>query len=128
MWKGKIKEIPPGICVYWPIIAELELVNITERTTQMCGIFIDGELYSAMINWEIIDAVKTLCFWRDIAAHLDNAAQASLFCHKDKVEKIRMELQGRYEGAVKIHRVCLLSQGPILALKMINDWGRHEKD
>ncbi len=82
--RGSIeKAVKPGICFYWPLLTELEVVAVVRQTHNLITqtlVTKDGKtvVCSIVLVYKISDVIKALCRTYDIEDAITDIAQTSL--------------------------------------------------
>src|SRR5690606_20582805 len=121
---GHVSLRMPGLMVYWPITHELVQVSTRVRTMELAAQLHDREAIQIVVCWRIAEPVTALMGVNDVAAQMDDRAQAALCAAyqpsrtsvtiaTDVLQRLRVEWQPL---GVVIESVDVSQRGPTFTL------------
>ena len=123
---GRVAEVPPGLCWYWPITSELEMVCVAERSSQIAAQLIGHRIAAVAVVWQVANAVVALTTYRNVAARLDDSAQTALVRCGGDLAGVHTALTEEFHGVLRILRVGSIHDGWCVPVKLFKDWAVHE--
>ena len=119
---GRVLELEPGLCWYWPIVSELHKICTVERTmlnsAQLIG---DGRLVAVVVNWRVRHAAQAVTTWRNLESRIDNESRAAVFAQDCDMGKVAEQMRETFAPAIEIISVLNSSDGAGFALKQFSE-------
>jgi regulator of protease activity HflC (stomatin/prohibitin superfamily) len=131
---GSVKRRAPGLCLYWPITHDLQLVGTRARTAELAAQLHAGEAVSVVVGWRVIDAVRCLSSLNDPAAFLDDRTQAALGHaytagkrSADVCAAMLEQLSREFDAyGMRIESVDVAQRSWVIPVKTLKDYAQHE--
>lgn len=130
--RGRVSLWAPGLWIYWPIVQELALVSKLARTMEIAAQMHGREAIQLVVTWQIVDPLKALTTLNDVAANIDDRAQAALaWAYRHQGDDLAAAARQRLRvdlmpSGIEVIAVDVSQRGPIVALRMLSDWATHE--
>lgn len=130
---GAIVGKAPGMCLYWPITHQLEIVSTRARSAEIAAQLHGSEAISLVVLFIIKDPVSALLNCNDVFSQLDDRTQAHLSrsyrpdaSNQDLGLMVRDGLRDEFTlMGIDIMRVDVAQRGWILPIKMLSDYAQH---
>ena len=124
--RGRVREHQPGLVVWWPLVSDLVLVDMTERSALLSAQLVAGRFLAVAIVWQISDAKAAARRYRRADARVENAVRGALTrTGGDVVDACEM-VRAEFEGTVRVIDLVATSEGFGLALKNFTDSATRE--
>ena len=125
---GRVTELAPGVSWYWPKVATLRQIAMTERTILTSGQLIDGRLVVVVIVWKVTDAVAAVTTYRDFKARLEDEVRRHVANAKGNTTEALGAVRHTFAGVLDISAITTTSEGWVLPVKNFGDTAFREPD
>ena len=144
--RGGVREVGPGLLVYWPITHNILQIPVTTQSVQFCGQILLGDdsgallvprvsMCSTAIQFRVVDPVKAAMSALNLYALIDNRASAAIARHfnakvpaDEWVKMAAADLDGAIAAyGINLERLDLTQAGSGIAVKNISDWSHSDQ-
>ena len=122
---GRVRELYPGLWCYWPIVSELQLVEMTERSSLLSAQVVGTELVGVAVVWRVLDAIEVVKKFRQVECRVENATRIHVAETTD-MTVVKAALVDDFQSLIEIIDVRTASKGPGFALKQFTDYATRD--
>lgn len=131
---GRVTRKHAGLCLYWPILFDLQVVSTRERTMELAAQLHQGEAIALVVRYRVADVVLTVTTLNDACAYLDDRIQAALgFAYvsglsneklcADTLQRLTDEMPPK---GIQVFSVDIAQRSQAFVLKTLKDYAQHE--
>jgi hypothetical protein len=131
--RGRVSLRGPGLCCYWPITHELQLIGTRRRSLELAAQLHVGEAVSVVVGWFVSNSLTAATSLSDVEAFLDDRTQAALsrahVLHRPDAEitgQMLRELADEFSKfGVDVFSVDIAQRSWVIPIKNLNDYATH---